>query len=271
MAAISRGKTVCVFGAGGSVGAVVYAALKDRYRLRLTDARPVDAVVARGHNPLNPGWDTAPSRPHEWRVVDVTRYEQVAAALEGCDAAINLTVNRTVPTLAFRINAGGAFHVCKAAASLGVSRVIHTGPITRVHRYEGDYRYEYDIPDEAPIRPGTSLYEHTKYLGLEIVTAFAERTGLDVITLLLSRLRPGHEYDGRDDDIMISFSVAWEDLGEAFVKALQAPAMPRPNEIFFVCARLPFGKYHPDKAERLLGFKAEHTFEEFWRLPLKPR
>src|SRR5512147_981023 len=136
MPAIPRGATVCVFGAGGAVGAVVYAALKDRYRLRLTDVRPVDAVIARGHNPLNPGWDGPPARPHEWRVVDVTRYEEVAAALQGCDAAVNLTVNRTVAPLAFRINAGGAFAVCKAAVAAGVARVIHTGPITRVHRYE---------------------------------------------------------------------------------------------------------------------------------------
>jgi hypothetical protein len=64
---------------------------------------------------------------------------------------------------------------------------------------------------------------------------------------------------------MISFSTAMEDLGPAFVKSLEAPRMPHPNEKFLLCAELPMGKYDAKKAERLLGWKAQHTFDKFYR------
>ena len=49
MPGIEHGK-VCVFGPGGSVGAISYPVLKQRYTLRLIDRDPIDAVVARRAN-----------------------------------------------------------------------------------------------------------------------------------------------------------------------------------------------------------------------------
>jgi hypothetical protein len=256
--------TVCILGAGGPVGAAIYPVLRQRYTLRLADIVPVEEIVARPDSPPWPKWRSAPEPPHEWRLCDVTEYRQVQEALQGCDAAINLTVNRTDPTPAFRINVVGAYNVMKAAAEHKLRRVIHTGPWSRVNGYEGDYRYEFRIPDDAPYRAGTMLYPHTKGISLEVVNAFAEQAGLDVMTFWLSRLRPARRYDGRDNDVMISFSVAWEDLGDAFLCGLRAPELPRPNEVFFICSRLPMGKYAPDKAERLLGWTPKHNFEQFY-------
>jgi nucleoside-diphosphate-sugar epimerase len=261
MAAVESGR-VCVFGAGGPVGAVVYAALRGRYTVRLTDVAPYEEVASRPASPLWPRGER-PDPPDEWMLCDVTDLRQVERALEGCDAAINLTVNRSNTELAFRVNVGGAYNIMKAAVAQGVSRVIHTGPWARVNGYEGDYRYEYAVADDVPYRAGTQLYPHTKGLSLDVVDAFAEGAGLDVMTFWLSRLRPADAYDGRDDDVLMSFSVAWSDLGRAFMCGLQAPSLPHPNEEFFICARLPMDKYRPDKAERLLGWRAESTFERF--------
>lgn len=64
---------------------------------------------------------------------------------------------------------------------------------------------------------------------------------------------------------MMSFSVSWEYLAESFLCGLRAAQMSRPNEVFFICARMPLDKYTPDKVERLLGWKPKHDFSRFWR------
>ena len=56
-------------------------------------------------------------------------------------------------------------------------------------------------------------------------------------------------------------TVSWEDAGQAFLCGLRAPDLPRPYEVFSITARLPHGKYSPDKAERLLGWRPRHNFE----------
>jgi nucleoside-diphosphate-sugar epimerase len=265
MPGLESGK-VCVFGAGGPVGAVAARLLAEHYTLRLTDIADVGQVLDRDSSPAWPHWETAPRQPHEWSVCDVTDCGQVARAIEGCDAAVNLAVNRSVPELAFGINVGGAYNIMKAAADAGLSRVVHTGVDSRTLGYEGDYRYEYDIPDDAPRRPGTDLYCLSKHVGMEVVDAFA-REGLDVISLFLSRLRPADEYDGRDDDVVQAFSVSWRDLARAYLCALRAPEMPHPNEKFFVCADMPMGKRSPEKARRLLGWDPQDDFERFYTRP----
>ena len=257
--------TVCIFGAGGWMGAGIYPALRDHYALRLIDLRPVEELVALPDKPRLPQWRSAPEVPHEWRVCDVADYQQVELALEGCDAVINLTVNRWDPVLAFRVNVIGAYNIMKAARKHKLRRMIHTGPWCG-GGYEGDYRYEFRVPDDAPYRAGTPLYPHTKGLSLHVADAFAEQGGLDVMTFLMSTVRRAHWRSNRADKVLSPFSVAWEDLGEAFLCGLRAPQLPRPNEVFFLCARLSFDKYAPDKAERLLGWKPKHTFEHLYQV-----
>lgn len=211
-----------------------------------------------------PGWDRPPDEPDEWVLCDVTDYDQVLETMGGCDAAINLTVNRQDPLRAFPVNCIGVYNICKAAVELGINRVVNTGPHGRRFGYEGDERYDYDIPAGAPYRPGTGLYPHTKNLGYRVADAFAEQEGLDVITLLVSRLRPSDDYDERDENVMMGFSTAWEDLGTPLVAALKADTMPHPNETFNICSQLPMGRFSPEKAERLLGWKPTATLERFY-------
>ena len=264
MASVSNG-TVCIFGAGGPVGAVAAKALAPHYTLRLADALTIDEILARSiTHPRFP----RPQRlehPHTWEVADITNYAQVCQVIKGCDAVINVTVNRSEEEAAFAVNVLGAYHVVKAALEFQLKRVIHTGPEAAHPRFEGDYYHDFRIPDEVPSRPGTVLYALTKHLAREVVEVFArERLEIEVLTFLVSRLRSAHEMDGRDEDVVIAYSTAWEDLGDAFLCGLRAQPMPRPNEVFHICGRLPMGKFSPDKAERLLGWKPVHDFERFY-------
>ena len=264
--------TVCVFGAGGPMGAVAAPVLAQHYTLRLVDIASFDEVLARPHSKEPPHgwprWAEPLHPPHEWRQADITDYAHVERALEGCDAVINLSVSRSQPERAFRVNAIGVYHLLKAAVKLRPKRVIHTGVIVVTgYGHDADLRYDFRIPDDVPLHPGSNLYPLTKQLGLELATVFADRHGLDVITFLFHRLRPHDRLDGRDDDVVIPYSTAWDDLGGAFLCGLRAPTPPRPNEVFFICGHIPTGKFAPHKAERLLGWRPTHHFDGFYQRP----
>ena len=137
MARVNDGKIV-IFGAGGPVGATAIDALKKHYQLRV----PLPEVL---------------ETPHENRQVDVTRYDQVQAACEGMDAAINLTVVRPELAAAFAVNTVGAYNIAKAAAATGLKRLIHTGPFHLGLGHDADYAHDFDLVDDVPLRPGTDL------------------------------------------------------------------------------------------------------------------
>ena len=262
MAGVESGK-ICVFGAGGPVGAAAANSLRRHYTLRLTDLRAIEDIV--DPQSKNAPMPAAPEPPHEWRQLDITDYEQVVDAARGMDALINVSVLRDELVPAFRVNMVGAFNVMKAAVECGIRRVIHTGPrhVTLIH--EADYWQDFDVPDEAPLHPGSDLYAITKYLGGHIVRVFAERHDLEVVTFLYCHFCPGDGGDAEDGSGIFPHSVSWEDTGEAFLNGLRAPALPNPYEVFDICARLPHGKFSSDKAERLLGWTPKHNFERLYR------
>lgn len=265
-----RDGRICIFGVGGPLGSSIIGPLAELYDLRLADLMSEEEIHERN---LMKGAPPHPelASPHEWVQVDVTDYDQVERAVSGCSAVINLTVNRNRRPAAFRVNFGGAWNIFRASVEHGVSRVITTGPVNVAGmNFEGDYRYEFGVDEDAPFRPGANLYALTKHLAYETADIFAREHGLDVLTFLVSRLRPHDEYDNRDGNVVIPFSTAWEDLASAFIAGLRAPRMPHANERFFICADLPMGKYSAEKAKRLLGWEAQHRFERFFSVRHRP-
>ena len=264
MATVKKGKVV-IFGAGGPVGAAAIAALKDHYTLRVTDVKAM-AEIAAAPSPQGP---RAPvpellGAPHENRVVDVGDYAQVRDACKGMQAAINLTVVRPHPVLAFTVNMVGAYNIAKAAAECGLKRLIHTGPYHSGLGHEADYWNDEKVSPEVPLHPGDDLYALTKYLGLQITDLLARERGLEVLTYLFCAFRP-RKIEPEDLGTGIHpFATSWEDTGESFLYGLRAPKMPNPHEVFFICAGLPHGKYRVDKGERLLKWRAKDTFAELY-------
>jgi nucleoside-diphosphate-sugar epimerase len=265
---------VVVFGAGGPLAAAAIPQLTESYLLRITDIRPMEEIVAAG--PRNPGGPVprllAP--PHEMRQVDVTDPEQVLAACEGMDAIVNCTVIRPHLAQAFRVNCVGAYNVMRAAVAHGIRRVVHTGPQQVMLDRPGGYWWDADVTAEAPPRPGTHLYRHSKYLGQEVCRIFAEEHELEVLTLLYSVFvdpgTAGAALAGRPGRRGLSpLTVSWEDAGHAMRRALEVPPLPSPFEVFLILADLPHGKYSNEKAKRLLGWQPRDTLEALWtrRIP----
>ena len=266
MATVNEGDVV-LFGAGGPVGAAALASLKDHYTLRVTDLKPMEEVAAAPpQNPRSPIPEIL-EPPHENRVVDITDYEQVLAACEGMDAAINVSVLRSHPVLAFHVNTIGAYNVAKACVECGVKRLIHTGPFHTYMGHNADYWNDFQVDDNIPLHPGDDLYALTKYLGGHITRVFAEREGLEVLTFIYTAFRPAEVLPEERGKGLHPYTTSWEDTGEAFRYGLQAGAMPSPYENFFICARLPHDKYRPDKAKRLLGWEAKDAFEGLYTRP----
>jgi nucleoside-diphosphate-sugar epimerase len=267
MPPVESGK-IAIFGAGGPVGAAAARALRDHYTLRLTDLRPIEEIAAEA-KPQSPGapLPDALGAPHESRVVDVSDYEQVREAARGMDALINTTVVRPHLAAAFQVNLIGAYHVAKAAVEHGIRRIIQTGPQLVITDRHIDYFDDFDVPDDAPPRPGSSLYGVTKWLGGEVLRVFAERHGLEIVEFVYCNFRPAHQPEDRPGSWLHPFTTAWEDTGEPFRHALRAPssAFERPYERFHIASRLPHGKFGMSgKAQRLLGWSPSEHFAHLW-------
>ena len=264
MARVGDGKVV-IFGAGGPVGAAALGALKDHFQLLATDVRPMSEIAAGEPQSARAPLPEVLEPPHENKVVDVTRYEQVLAACDGMDAAINLTVVRPSLKPAFAVNTIGAYNIAKAAVATGLKRLIHTGPFHVALGSDADYGNDFDVVDDIPLRPGKDLYALTKYLGGQIIQTFAERHGLEVITFLYCGFRPREIQEQEKGKGVGPFYTTWEDTGEAFLYGLRAPDMPRPYEPFFITSRIPHGMFRIDKAARLLGWEPKDDLEGLYR------
>jgi nucleoside-diphosphate-sugar epimerase len=256
---------VTVFGAGGPVGAAAAPHLAERYTLRLTDLLSADesaaSVAERFPNAPVPADLGA---PHIWERVDISDREAVRAAAHDADALVNFTVNRPHPVYAFKVNTLGAYHVVRAATELGIRRVIHTGPQILNHDHPAGYGPDYDLPDDAPPRPGDNLYFHSKLLGYEICRVFAEQYDLELIALLFSTF-VNPERPGRMAGRLGPAAVGWDDAGRAVRAALDVVELPSCFEPIRVLGDLPHGKYANTKARRLLGWVPQQSLTHLWR------
>jgi hypothetical protein len=88
------------------------------------------------------------------------------------------------------------------------------------------------VPDDAPPRPGVSLYGHSKYLGREIVRLFAEYDALETPTLCAAPWR--------------------------------SPSLPAPFRCMHIVADLPLGKYSGATAQRVLHWRPRDDLAHLW-------
>ena len=233
-------KKVLFLGASGRIAPHIIPGLERDYELRLADIKPYPD----GRPVLN---------------VDVTFYEQVLEAAHGVDAIANFTVVRPDPVESFAVNTVGAYHIMKAAAELGIKKVVQTGP-EQVREW---YGHEFDL-DDVPGVPGTGYYGITKFLGGEICRIYARAYGIQTVCFLLRGIspRPTEPVSGRD---FSSFSIVWEDLERACRLALELASVPDHFQAFNLNSYLSHGKYPTEKAKRILGFEPLERWEDYFR------
>ena len=226
------------------MGPHVVKALENEHTLRITDV------------------NAAADSSHDYLKVDSSDLNQVMEASKGMDAIINLSVVRWDPQLSFDVNALGCYNMMAAAVEHGVRRVINTGPEYTV--YGPSYmRFDYDLTPDVPRHPGTQLYPLTKSLGQEICQVFTENHDVYVMMLLFWGLIKA----GEPRPHMPPFAASWNDVGEAFRCALcvDLDRLPSRCEIFTISDDSPHGKFHHDKASRILGWHPKDDMRPYWR------
>jgi nucleoside-diphosphate-sugar epimerase len=232
-------KKVLVLGACGNVGPYVTPLLERHYELHLADVRPHPDGRPVAH-------------------VDISSYGEVAAALAGMDAAINLTVVRDHPVRSFAVNTLGMYHLMRAAREHGIRRVVHTA--AQSARYWFDY--DFDV-DDIPEMPGTGYYMLTKYLSQEIGRVYARAYGIQVVCFLFNGLGPSPSGPVSREDFP-PFTVVWEDLAQACRLALEAESVPDGFQSINLLSYVGHGKYSVGKAHRVLGYQPQRRWEELF-------
>lgn len=236
-------RKVLLLGSSGEIAPNIIPALGQYYDLRLADLKP------------HPG-----GLPTQ--TVDITDYKQVLEAAQGVEAIANFTVNRPHPVLSFAVSTTGAFNVMKAAAEVGIKKVLHTGPELVI----SDYGHEFDI-GEVPQRPGSGYYSLTKMLGMEICRAYARTHGIQTICYQFNGLGPKPERAVQGQDFP-PFTITWEDLVQACRLALDIEVVPDDYQAFNLHSYMGQGKYNIDKARRMLGYEPSEPVERYYRRPL---
>ena len=238
---------VLLLGGNGFLGPHVVKELEGDFQRRVTDIKPLDS-------------------PHETMQVDVADFDQVRRAAEGTDVTVNCSVLRPHRQVAWDVNTIGTYNAVRAAAELGHSRFINTGPHFTI---SGDAYHDLDfaIPEDIPPHAGLNLYALSKSAGQEICRVYSENYPLHILCTLFLSFRaadPKPEEAGND---LNPFSVTFADAARAIRKTLEVDleTLPSRNEIFFILTDLPHGQYSNAKARRLLGFAPEDRLESYWR------
>ena len=240
-------KRVLLLGASGLIAPHIIPGLQAHYDLRLADVKPHPAGT-----PV--------------LTVDVTEYNQVLAAAEGADIIMNWTVLRHDDTESFHVNTKGAFHVMKAAAELGIRKVLHTGPTLVL----GGYDHDFEIP-EAPVTPTTDYYFISKYLSNEIVRAYARKFQIHTLCYLFQGLRArpdGGPHTHRD---FPPFTIIYDDLVHAVKLALELEEVPDYFQHFNLHSHIGQGKYSLEKAKRMLGYEPQEPYTGYYRRNIEGR
>ena len=233
-------KKVLLLGASGNIAPHLLPGLEPYYHLRLADIKP--------HPDGKP-----------ILTVDVTSYQQVKEAARGMDAIMNFTVVRDHPVQSFRVSTLGAWHVMKAAAELGIKKIIHTGP----QAVRSDYDHDFDIID-VPQAPGFGYYGLTKMLSAEICRIYSRTYGIQTICFLFNGLgpKPTEKVVKRD---FPPFTIVWEDLQHACRLALEIESVPDNFQEFNMLSYEGHGKYRVEKARRILGFEPLEKWENYFK------
>ena len=233
-------KKVLVLGASGNIAPYVMPDLEKDYDLYLSDIVPHPD----GKPIIN---------------VDITSYPEVLEVSRGMDAIMNFTVLRDDPVISFEVSTKGAYHVMKAAAALGIKKVVHTGPQSIRNAYD----HEFDL-DDVPLAPGVGYYGITKYLSMEICEIFSRTYDIQTVCFLFNGLgsKPTEHVTQGD---FPPFTVVWEDLQHACRLALEIESVPGNFQSFNLLSYFAQGKYQVEKAKRMLGFKPMGGLEDYFR------
>jgi uronate dehydrogenase len=234
---------VLITGAQGYVGRHLVRGLEGEHDLRLGDVQPAND-------------------PRSLRL-DVTRLEEVVAAMQGVEAVVHLAVatghegdfeDDAFNQQRFDVNVKGTWNVLEAARFAGVRRVVHTSSIMVT------WGYPLGEPLASAAPPRTEgTYSLTKCLGETVAEHFARNHHLSIVCLRITK--PIDLEDGRWRGRPVRPQwIAFPDLIRAYRLALTVPDVG--FEIVTIVGDSTRQRWALDKAERVLGYRPTIRLED---------
>lgn len=164
---------VLVTGGIGAVGkAVLERLLQNSWDVRVLDRTPEFEMAG-----------------IDYRVGDITNYDEVRAAMRGSDAVVHLAAipNPIVapPAEIFHINVTGTYNVYEAAADEGIRRIVQASSINAFGCFWGNrdiYPDYFPIDEEHPTGT-TDVYSFSKELVEDIGAYYWRRKGISGVSM----------------------------------------------------------------------------------------
>ncbi len=235
---------VLITGAGGYIGRQLTRGLENEHDLRLGDLVPE-------------------SGDRRWIALDVTRPEQVQAAMQGIEAVVHLAIasghegdheDDAFNQLRFDVNVKGTWNVLEAARRAAVRRFVFTSSVMVVWGYEPPVW----VASDAEPRP-VGAYALTKRLGETLCEHYARCLGLSIVCLRIPKPIALDEPQWKQNRVRPQW-LAFPDLVQAYRLALAVPDIG--FEIVTVVGESSQRRWDLAKAERVLGYRPSIRLEE---------
>jgi len=162
-------KTILITGAAGDVGSHLRRELADKYRLRLSDIKPIKTPV-RGEQVL---------------LGDIAKLADMVRVTKGVDAIVHLggfSVEGPWDMI-LRANIVGCYNVFEAARKNGVKRVLFASSNHATGFYKRDQKIDHRVLTKPDSRYGVS-----KAFGEQLGSLYADKYGLEVFCMRIGNV-----------------------------------------------------------------------------------
>jgi uronate dehydrogenase len=163
-------KTVLITGAAGDVGSHLRRELAGKYRLRLSDKRPLE-----------------PARGQKFLLADVAKMADALRITRGVDAIVHLggySVEGPWPAI-LQANIVGCYNVFEAARRNGVPRIVFPTSNHAVGFYRRDELIDHRVYPKPDSRYGVS-----KVFGEALGSLYADKYGLRFLMIRIGNVNP---------------------------------------------------------------------------------
>lgn len=149
---------------------------------------------------------------------DIHNAEQLKEVADGCDAIVHsaalLGNDNESPDDIFRINLVGTFNVLRAAATIGIKRVVSLSSVDVLGCFKGEAEPAYlPLDNDHPCNPSTA-YGISKLLGEIMCETFSRTHDMTVISLRPPGVWREATYEfiasSREHDASFEYSPYWE-------------------------------------------------------------
>jgi uronate dehydrogenase len=194
-------KSVLITGAGGQIGKVLRHGLAGKYRLRLLDKAPIDAL----------------GEGEEFVQADLSDIEVLRAAMDGVGGIVHLAAvsvedswDEILPN-----NIIGTYNLFEAARLAGVRRVLFASSNHAI----GFYRRDQHIGPNVTVRPD-GRYGVSKAFGEALASLYADKYGLETFCM-----RIGNVAEKPVDVRRLSIWISHRDLCQLVEIGLEHPEL----------------------------------------------